>query len=101
MKFSAIILAAAIAIALTACGDGDNRNRPSKSDINRTIEQARKDVAAVARTGEGSTDRQRALIDIRVRENRLRKAGYETLAGIYISEAEDLLADSLEIVTRL
>lgn len=100
MKQFAIIILAAAAVALSSCG-GDNRNRPSKADINRTVEQARKDVAIVASTAPGTTDRQRALIGIRVRENRLRQAGYETLAGIYISEAEDLLADSLGIVTRL
>lgn len=93
-----ILLAAAA--TLGSCG-GDDRDRPSKADINRTIEQARKDVAAVADAPKGSTERQRALIDIRVRENRLREAGYEKLAGIYICEAEDLLADSLGIVTRL
>lgn len=96
-----MIILAAAAVTISSCGGGDNRNRPSKADINRTVEQACKDVAIVASTAEGTTDRQRALIDIRVRENRLRLAGYETLAGIYISEAEDLLADSLGIVTRL
>lgn len=101
MKHLAMIILAAAAVTISSCGGGDNRNRPSKADINRTVEQARKDVAIVASTAEGTTDRQRALIDIRVRENRLRQAGYETLAGIYISEAEDLLADSLGIVTRL
>lgn len=91
MKTSLIISSLALFI-LSACSDG------AKNDLNKAEQAARRDVAKIVDAPEGSMQREKAVIAIRVRENALRQAGYNEAADRYISTAQTLLTDSLRII---
>lgn len=73
----------------------------SDADIQKAEEAARRDVAKVAEAPDGSMQREHAVLAIRVRENALRTAGYDSEADKYIEVASNLLIDSLRLINPL
>lgn len=92
MKTISLIISSLALFILSACSDGTN------NDLNKAEQAARRDVARVVDAPEGSMQREKAVIAIRVRENALRQAGYNEAADRYISTAQTLLIDSLRII---
>lgn len=92
MKYFTLVTILTLAAACSSC----SHSRPKHFD--RVEEAARRDVAKVANAAEGSMDRERAVLAIRVRENALRYNGHEAEADLYLETAHKLLVDSLHII---
>jgi len=87
-----IFVISLMAAALSACSGSD------RSDRQKIEDAVRRDVSKVADAPEGSMQRERAVLAIRVREHALRSSGYEDEADQYIEMAGNLLIDSLKII---
>lgn len=100
---SHIILAAAITLGystLSSCSSSTEKNdNPSEQESAILSDStARADAQAVIDAPENSAERERAIIDIRAKESRLRASGYEKAADKYHQTVTDILVDSTGIL---
>ena len=64
----------------------------------QVVAAAQRDVESVANTKEGTMEREKAVLSIRVREQSLRAHNLDAEADLYIETAGSLLVDSLHII---
>lgn len=92
MKKSLLLIALTVLSVLVACTGSHEEN------YRKVDEAARRDAAKVAEAPEGSMQRENAVLEIRVKERALRKAGYNREADRYVQETGKLLIDSMHII---
>lgn len=93
MKIIQIIITIS-ALTFSACS---NDSTKSQEDI-RVEEAAHRDANRVINAEDDIFEQEKAVIDIRIRENALRDAGFDNQADLYISIIDHILVDSLHIV---
>lgn len=95
-KTASIILSGHILLALTACSTGDRSPEKYSPYRQEAIGRGRTD-AGIAISARNQMEREKAILEIRAKEQRLRQAGDDAAADFYISAAEELL-DSAGII---
>lgn len=96
MKYTALLLLGCMAL-FAACSGGGNDILAS-ADRAAADSAGRRDAAVAARAASGTMERENTLFAIRARETRLRRAGYDAAADVYIAAAESVLVQNNVIV---
>lgn len=90
----ALIIIAVMAVVSRSCGTESRLIRGGgdfRTPVPTAIERGRADAQRALRAPAGSMERQKALLDIRAREYRLRRGGDSHVADDYLNAATDLL----------
>ncbi|MDE6135767.1 MAG: hypothetical protein K2F79_09365, partial [Muribaculaceae bacterium] len=78
------------------CGSG-HPSDSTASEIEASAEAGRRHALLVLQTHPGSMEREKSILEIRVRESALRDAAHPSCADAYAAAAAKVFADSLGI----